>query len=357
MESLLHLFLQSISSVIILGFIFQLSFISESNMYLQIIGKIHSVTPFAFFLLFNKLFIIFSLVLLTFLFTYHHFLKRPSYLQNISSLIFLALGIALMGFTKLTLGELNAFTLGFLKNEKSLVGSDFATDFNVIRIRDYSTMYGSPNGYFFYLVLLVNLLAVRVFSKGPGKDKETDTALPSRAEFNISMKTLNRPKRRRSSIDAQDLQEEDKASRKNLEIDSEREVANLESTRRFQLFEKEYSMQSPDSLSKADSSTSNIKSCQSNYFLEKFEHLGRASAITKILLKFKNNPLAIEKKKPQLFFSFLITYTQFKKLSTIVIIYVAFSLYLSGNAFMTDLLFGFLLAKVYSRFYFKTLER
>ena len=76
-----------------------------------------------------------------------------------------------------------------------------------------------------------------------------------------------------------------------------------------------------------------------------------------ILLKLRNNDLSIQTKKPELVLFWMMTYTNFKRLSTVLTIYLALSLYFSGNAFTTDLLFAFLLGKIYSRFFFCVLER
>jgi hypothetical protein len=278
----------------------------------------------------------------------------------------MGLGMALMGFAKLTLGELNAFTLGFVEKNKTLVGSEVATEFNVIRIRDYSTMYSSPNGYFFYLMLLVNLIGVRLFSNKNKTKKTIDTKLPSRAEFKIDKNT--KKNKRRGSIDEKDLDgidhSKDDFNRKsnsdieaNLgKVDSDRELG-LESSRKFELFEKEFSLHSNENLSQADSNTTNIKSSTSKSFLEGFHKVQRPSSIINILLRFQMNPLDLEKKNPELLFFWMIKYPSYKKLTNIVILYVAASLYFSGNAFLTDLVFGFLLSKIYSRFYFKVLER
>ena len=131
----------------------------------------------------------------------------------------------------------------------------------------------------------------------------------------------------------------------------------MESTRKFELFEKEFSIQSDENLSQADSNTSNVKSCTSILFLEKFELVKRPSSLLPLLLSLKANEVNLKKTEPQLVLFWMMTYQNFDKLSKILVIYLALTLYLSGNAFFTDLLFGFLLGKVFSRFYFRVLER
>ena len=245
MASVLHSFLQSISAVIVLGFMLQISFISQSTLYLNLIDHLHSSTIFAGILLINKLTALILLFVLTLIFIIKTFLKSPSYLKNISSLIYFSLGFALLGFAKLTLGELNPFTLGFVGKNKILVGSELAVEHNVIRIRDYSTMYSSPNGYFYFFILLVNLLGIRAFRKIKRSGEAIETKLPSRAEI-VDSKIM---KNRRKSID---LDDNSLSSNRNNQ---------LESTRKFELFEKEFSIQSDENLSQADSNTSNVKSC------------------------------------------------------------------------------------------------
>jgi hypothetical protein len=285
-----------------------------------------------------------------------NFIITPSYLKNISSLVYLSLGIALMGFTKLILGELNPFTMGFLEERSSMMGKDVPYDHNIIRIRDYSTMYTSPNGYFYYFILLVNLIGVRAFSKvkktgDPIQTKVTSRAEPRNQEF----------RKRRLSIDEEELEEDDPENpKKNITDSNVQNVNNvntMESGKKFELFEKEFSVQSPMNLSQADSNTTNVKSSSSMVFLEKFEQLKKPSSIISILLKLKNNSLSIQTNEPSLVIFWMMTYKNYIRLSTILVVYVALSLFFSGNAFTTDILFGFILAKAFSRFYFHVLER
>lgn len=357
MSSVLHLFLQSVSAIVFVGFILQLSFVSQSTLYLGLVGWLHSCTPFAYFLLFNKLFALLLLVFLTVLFVIRSFVMSPSYLKNASSLVYFALGFALMGFTKLTLGELNPFTLGFLEKDKEMVGGLPAAEHNPIRIRDYSTMYGSPNGYFFYLVLLVNLVAMRVFSKTKRAGDPIETSLPSRTFI-----PHPKPPRRRRSIDESEVipesSENTDSEAKELPSQAGSGRTNpLESTRRFELFEKEFSVESPETLSQADSQTSNVKSSSSEMFLEKFAQLRRPSSIVSVLVRLRANPISLEKSRPLLVLFWTMTYSNYRRLASVLLAYFGLSLFLSGNAFLSDLLFAFLLAKVFARFYFRVLER
>lgn len=364
MTSILHQFLQSISAVVFLAFILQVCFISQSTLYLKFIGYIHSFTPLAYVLLINK----FAAILLIFILTLLVFLKSvifsPSYLKNISAFVYFCLGFALLGFVKLTLGELNPFTLGFIEKEGTIIGEDVAFDHNLIRIRDYSTMYGAPNGYFYYFILLVNLIGVRAFSQVKKTGDPIDTKLPSRAEIKESQVV---GRKRRRSIDEHDLTE---TRRKSVDLmDSGQDLkqplgtfdsidANpIESTRKFELFEKEFSVQSPENLSQADSDTTNVKSSSSMVFLEKFEKLRKPSSIISILLRLKDNSLGINRKEPKLVIFWLMTYQNFRRLTGLLLTYVGLSLLLSGNTFTSDLVFAFLIAKVFSRFYFRVLER
>lgn len=357
MSSVLHLFLQSVSAILFVGFILQLSFMSQSSLYLRLIGWIHSCTPLAYFLLFNKLFAIILLVLLTVLFVIRSLVMSPSYLKNASSLVYFALGFALMGFTKLTLGELTPFTLGFLEKDKKMVGTSAVTDHNPIRIRDYSTMYGSPNGYFYYLVLLANLVSVRVFSKTKRAGDLIETSLPSRTQI-----PHPEPVKRRRSIDESEIIP-DPSESVNSEIkDTPSQIGSrrtdpLDGGRKFELFEKDFSVESPENLSQADSQTSNVKSSSSQMFLEKFAKLRRPSSIVTVLLRLRANPLSVEKSRPLLVLFWAMTYSNFRRLVSALLAYFGLSLFLSGNAFLSDLLFAFLLAKVFARFYFRVLER
>ena len=357
MTSVLHQFLQSLSAVIFLGFIMQISFISQSSLYLSFIGFVHSYSSLAYFLLLNKLFVMLMMTILIFLIIIKSLVMKPSYLQNLSTLVYFGLGLALMGFAKLTLGEFNAFTIGFLETSDELVGYEFALERNLIRIRDYSTMYTAPNGYFYFFILIVNLLGMRAFSKVKKTGDPIDTKLPSRAEMKQRIVT----KKRRRSIDENDLVQ---TRRKSIDLEDSGEAVNhlnqldsIQENKKFELFEKEFSVQSPENLSQADSHTTNVKSSSSIVFLEKFELLRKPSAIMNILLKLRNNDLSIQTKKPELVLFWMMTYTNFKRLSTVLTIYLALSLYFSGNAFTTDLLFAFLLGKIYSRFFFCVLER
>ena len=360
MTSVLHQFLQSLSAVIFLGFIIQLSFISQSNLYLNFIGYLHSIFPLPQIFLINKIISILIIILLTFLIVIKSLVIKPSYLQNLSTLVYFALGLSLMGFSKLTLGEFNAFTVGFLKTNKTIFGKELMSDENLIKINDYSTMYASPNGYFYFFIMLVNLIGMRAFSKVKKAGDPIDTKLPSRAEFRESQVVS---KKRRNSIDENDLVQ---TRRKSIELNQSGDhplafgsMRNdvLESNRKFELFEKEFSVQSAENLSQADSNTTNVKSSSSMVFLEKFELLKKPASIISILLRLKDNDLCIQKKDPQLVIFWLMTYRNFKRLSSILLFYIASSLYLSGNAFTTDLLFAFLLGKIYSRFFFRVLER
>ena len=362
MASVLHSFLQTISAVIVLGFILQMSLISQSTLSLNIIGFLHSSTPVAMILLLNKLFALISLFILMILFLIKHFLIKPSYIRNINTIVYFALGFALLGFAKLTLGEMNAFTFGFINKSKSLVGKTIAVEHNVIRIRDYSTMYSSPNGYFFFFVLLVNLIGVRSFSSVKKSGDPIDTKLPSRDEKRKSSMFENK---RRKSIDENDLSEiksMDISIKDNSNIEALSDVRShrhntLESTRKFELFEKEFSMQSPDNLSQADSYTSDVKSSSSVMFLEKFENIKKPSSILSLLLTLRAKDISLEKTEPKQVLFWMMTYSNFKRLSSILVVYLALTLYTSGNGFITDLMFGFLLSKVFSRFFFRVLDR
>ena len=338
----------------------QLSFISQSNLYLNFIGNLHSIFPLAYIFLTCKIISVILIIILSFLFVLKNLVIKPSYLQNLSTFVYFGLGLALMGFSKLTLGEFNAFTVGFLKTNKNIFGEELMSEENFIRIKDYSTMYASPNGYFFYFILLVNLIGMRAFSKVKKVGDPIDTKLPSRAEFKESRVVQ---KNRRDSIDENDLVQ---TRRKSIDINNSNDnplafgsMRNdiLESNRKFELFEKEFSVQSPENLSQADSNTTNVKSSSSMVFLEKFEQLKKPSSIISILLRLKDNNLCIQKKDPQLVIFWMMTYKNFKRLSSILLLFIALSLYFSGNAFTTDLLFAFLLGKIYSRFFFRVLER
>ena len=353
MTSILHVFLQRISAVLFLGFILQLSFLSFSSIYLTFIEYIHSIEYLAFFLLINKLFAIFLIALLSVLVFVKNFVISPSYLKNISSLVYLALGFALMGFAKLTLGELNPFTLGFLEDKASMMGKDVPFDHNIIRIRDYSTMYTSPNGYFFYFILLINLVGVRAFSKVKKTGDPIHTKVPSRAEIKKSGTVRTK---RRLSIDEDELNDSNENPNE-FANKNEYDTNIIESSKKFELFEKEFSVQSPENLSQADSNTTNVKSSSSLVFLEKFQKLQKPSTIVSVLIKLKNNSLSIQTEEPQLVIFWMMTYKNYTRLTTLLITYLGLSLYLSGNAFTSDLLFGLILSKAYSRFYFHILER
>ena len=360
MKSVLHQFFQSISAVLFLGFILQLSFISHAQIYFWIVGLIHSSTIFTYFILIQKLLIIAFIFALFFAFIIKHLVISPSFLKTLTNLIYFALGLGLMGFAKLVLGELNPFTLGFMFKNKNIWGEELATDYNIIRIRDYSTMYSSPNGYFYFFILVVNLIGVRAFSKVKKEGDLIETKLPSRAEIKES-RIVSRKRRR--SIDEHDLTE---TRRKSVDLDDMTTPIHqvesypdnpLESTKKFDLFEKEFSVQSPENLSQADSDTTNVKSSSSMVFLEKFEKLKKPSSIISILLRLKENELAIQTKEPQPVLFWMMTYSNFKKLCTLLTIYFAIIFYFSGNAFFTDLMIGFLISKIFIRFYFTVLER
>jgi fructose-specific component phosphotransferase system IIB-like protein len=271
-----------------------------------------------------------------------------------------------MGFAKLTLGELNPFTLGLLYEAKEYLGPETGVDYNIIRIRDYSTMYTSPNGYFFFFILLINLIGVRAFSQVKKEGDVIETKLPSRAEVKESRLVSRKRRRsidehditqtRRKSVDLNLLENSDDLETP-LNLQESMHDNPLESTKKFELFEKEFSVQSPENLSQADSNTTNVKSSSSMVFLEKFEKLKKPSSIIGILLKLKENELCIQLKEPKLVLFWMMTYTNFKRLSTILTIYTAVILYASGNAFTSDLMVAFLLSKVYARFYFQVLER
>jgi hypothetical protein len=280
--------------------------------------------------------------------------------------VYFAIGIALMGFLKLTFGEINPFTLGFLGRNETMVGKEIAVDHNPIRIRDYSTMYTSPNGYFYYLILLVNLIGVRAFTKPHKEGNQIDTKLPSRAEEKDFKASQHK---RRKSIDIEEIEEKSDESgfgtESNGDIkrntiynpDLSCDSTPLPSTRKFELFEKDLSMGQVDSLSQIDSETSKINSTTSAIFLAKFKDLNQKSTVVSFLLRLKRNPPFYEKFKPMLVLFWMMTYSSFKRCSLFLIIYYALSLLLSGNAFISDLVIGYLLGSVYTRFYFNIFER
>jgi hypothetical protein len=268
------------------------------------------------------------------------------------------MGFALMGFFKLTFGEINPFTLGFLDMSKSMVGSKIATDHNPIQLNDYSTMYSSPNGYFYFLILFINLVGVRVFNtKYPPKESQDITPLSHRDD------DKNSTSNRRDSVQMDDLEKESEVSVIETESDfgivhSNQISANTsrKNSDIFEFFDQNFSIQISENLSQTDSQKkSNVNS--SEIFLKKFNKLQKKSSIIKGLLKFRSSPLFIEKAKPMNVLFVMMRYKHFRTISMILVIYYALTLYLSGNAFLTDLIIGFLLGKVYTRFFFRAFER
>ena len=368
MTSVLHLFLQSLSAVIFLVFILQLAFISQSTMYLSTIGWVQSFEPVQMILTVNKLICFLLLFVISILYIIKTVLMKPAYLQMVTTMVYFALGMALLGFTKLTIGEHNPYTLGFLRKHESLVGEDSTLPFNPIKIKDYSTQYSCPNGPFYFLILLINLIAVRSFSKTKKTGDLIETKLPSRTELNES-EVVRTTRKRRKSIEINDLVQKRRKSIDNLDdlendlnqglTSNQPSFRNNEITpqKKFDLFEKEFSVQSADNISQADSDTTNVKSSSSLVFLEKFEQLKRKSAITIVLLKLKDNVLNIQKSEPKPVLFWMMTYQNFKSLSNLIMVFVGATLYLSGNAFLTDIIFAIVFAKSFSRFYFRVLER
>jgi hypothetical protein len=271
-----------------------------------------------------------------------------------------------MGFFKITLGEINPFTLGFLGKSQNMVGSKIAVDFNPIRIRDYSTMYTSPNGYFFFFILLINLIGVRSFTKSNKEEDPIDTKLPSRAD----VKDYEQPKhRRRSSINIEDIEIHSAKSELNSESQIEIKKTRIQnpdqsvdstpqpSSRKIELFEKDFSIEMPENLSQINSETSNIQSLSSLIFLQKFDKLDKKNTVISILLRLKYSAPFYEKSRPKLVLFWMMTYSNFKRLSLSLMTYYALTFYLSGNSFVSDLLIGYLLGRVYTRFYFNVFER
>jgi hypothetical protein len=269
------------------------------------------------------------------------------------------IGIALLGFLKLTIGEFNPFTIGFILDKNT---NDESQSMNSIKIIDYSTQYGCPNGLFYFLVLFINLILVRSFSYVRKTDDLIETKLPSRNELKQSQFI----KKRRKSVDENDFTQTRRKSLDNFDFSFDDDFennnnleSNLVSQRKFDLFEKEFSDddKSADNLSQVDSNTSNVRSSSSEVFLRKFEDIKRKSKISDLLLRLKSNTLKINKSKPQLVLFWMMTYKNFKHLSNSILIYVAIVLFFSGYAYSTDLIFALLFAKIYSKFYFRVLER
>ena len=337
MTSSLHLFLQSSSSVLFLAFILQSAFLAQSSIYLQFIGWIHSNIICVWIIFVSKLLSIALIIILLCLHSIQQFIFKPSFLRNMATLCYWGLGLSVLGFFKLTLGELNAFSIGFLEKSDTLMGEDLSLDHNPIQIKDFSTMYSSPNGYFFSLVLLINLIAVRSFSKPKNYKSHTSN------DLNFERNSSDRH-RRRASIDESDLVQTQRTSM-------------TETYNEFDLYEKELSEQSIENLSQADSSTSNVNSMESLDFFTTIEKLKTNDWVYNLLLTLKDNDLNIEKEIPQVVIFWMMSYRTFKIISNIILVHCAISLYFSGNAFMTDILIAFLASKMYSRFFFRILER
>lgn len=358
MYSVLHKFLQNLAAVVFLKFLFQLAFIKQITMFTTIVVYFQDIYLIRIFLLINEYLCFSLLIILTILYFIKYFIIKPAFLTNLLSIIYFMIGAALLGFLKLTIGEYNPFTVGFILAQNTSEGSQPT---NNIKIIDYSTQYGCPNGLFYYLILLLNLILVRCFSYVRKTDDLIETKLPSRNELKQSQFI----KKRRKSIDEYNFTETRRKSLDNLDFSFEDEYtpnkleSNLVSQRKFDLFEKEFSddEKSADNLSQVDSNTSDVKSSSSNIFLKKFENVNKKSKVSDLLLRLKSNNLKIMKNKPQMVMFWMITYNNFKHLSNSILFYVAFIFFFSGYAYSTDLIFALLFAKIYSKFYFRVLER
>lgn len=359
MQSVLHKFLQSLAAIVFLKFLLQLAFMKQTEMFTSIVVYVQYIHPIRLFLQINEYLCFLFIFFITSLYFIKHFIIKPTFITNILSIIYFMIGIALIGFLKLTIGEFNPFTVGFIQGKNTI---DESQSTNKIKIVDYSTQYGCPNALFYYLVLFINLILVRSFSYVKKTDDLIQTKLPSINELKKSAVI----KKRRLSIDEDDFTQARRKSVNDLdfsyeddEINKEKLKNTLVSQKRFDLYEKEFSDddKSVENLSQADSETSNIKSSSSYIFLQKFEYVKKKSKISELLLKLKSNNMKLLKKNPQLVIFWMMTYRNFKNLSNVILVYFALIFFFSGYAFSTDLIFALLFGKIYSKFYFRVLER
>lgn len=388
MQSVLHQFLQSLAATIVLAFILEIGFTSHAAWTLAALETFHQ-NPFAVLTLSITKFLLLLLIFaLTVLALVKYFIISPKFIRNLTTLSFLALGLGLLGLLKLTLGEFNPYTLGFLESNKRLVGAEALLYRNPVRVIDYSTMYSCPHGYFYFLILVFNLIGARSFSNPLRAGEAVVTRVISQIELKppakrrksvheddlfIRQHTVQEPTQMGASKDQSfekpDSLQEDKARNhiepasfklKNLNHDLSDSPEGTDSSKpqnNFDLYEKEFSEESAENLSDADSTSSNVKSSASVFFLERFEKLAKKGSLTRLLLRLKDNSLHLDTKRPRQVLFWTMYYQTYVKATSAISLLAAIVFLLSGNAFVTDLMFGFIFAKIFSRFYFRVLER
>lgn len=399
MQSVLHQFLQSLAATVTLAFILELGLTCHSTWTLSFLSIVQSNPIVVLALSILRFLVLILILVLCLLCLAKYFVIAPKFITNLTTLCFLALGLGLLGVLKLTIGEFSPFTLGFLHSSKHLNAPDDLYKHNPVRVVDYSTMYSSPHGYLYFLIMILNLIGVRSFSHPQRAGDQNLTALESHIELKqkakrrgsihedelfVRQETHQDPQRMSATPDlsfedidktpqsvstehADSLIENNltalknpsfklKSLNKDLSPKADDELSKDEKNA-FDLYEKEFSEESADDLSVADSSSSKIKSTTSLFFLEKFTKLKKKSTLAKLLLKLKDNSLHLDMKRRRSVLFWTMNFDGYMKFSSLLTMASALVFFLSGNAFLTDLLFAFIFSKLYCRFYFRVIER